>query len=98
MGISSFLRRLASVQFPNLWNGQVKTDSLLASPEVSSYYVPLKLRGLAIMSYRKDELSPKALDRDFPFQVALPADLVAGKNYDLILIACAAGLAVCQTP
>ena len=42
------------------------------------------------MGRRKGELSDATLDREFPFQVALPADQVAGKNHDPIKIALAA--------
>jgi hypothetical protein len=36
------------------------------------------------MGRRKGEMSPAQLDRDYPFQVALPADRVAGKNHPII--------------
>ena len=42
------------------------------------------------MSRRKGEISSAAIDRDFPFQVALAADQVSGRNFELIQIACAA--------
>lgn len=39
---------------------------------------------------RKDEMSKSQTDRDYPFQVALAADQCSGKNYELIMCACAA--------
>lgn len=41
------------------------------------------------MTYRKGEMTSAQLNRDFPHQVALPADRCSGKNHDLILLACA---------
>jgi hypothetical protein len=35
------------------------------------------------MTRRRGELTRRTIDRDFPHQVALPADQVMGKNYDL---------------
>jgi hypothetical protein len=32
------------------------------------------------MSYRKGELTGRAVDRDYPHQVELPADLTTGRN------------------
>jgi hypothetical protein len=42
------------------------------------------------MPRRKGELSPAAIDRDYPFQVALPADRVSGKNHEVVMAACLA--------
>jgi hypothetical protein len=36
------------------------------------------------MVYRKGELSKGTIDRDWPHQVALRADLVAGRNFPII--------------
>jgi hypothetical protein len=40
------------------------------------------------MSYRKGEITPRIIDRDFPHQVELRADLTTGKNYDVALEFC----------
>ena len=42
------------------------------------------------MGRRKGEITSAAIDRDFPFQVALAADQVSGKSFELIQIACVA--------
>jgi hypothetical protein len=35
------------------------------------------------MTRRKGELSSRKIDRDWPYQVAIRADQVAGENYDI---------------
>jgi hypothetical protein len=47
------------------------------------------------VSRRKGELSPAAIDRDWPHQVALPADQVMGANYDVVYGFCRE-LSLCQ--
>jgi len=37
---------------------------------------------------RKGEMTKRALDRDYPHQVELRADLTTGKNYDIALAFC----------
>jgi hypothetical protein len=44
--------------------------------------------------YRKGELTNKAIDRDWPHQVALPVEFVTGRNYTIIHRFCR-GLSVC---
>src|ERR1700674_1156523 len=43
---------------------------------------------MEIMARRKGELSKGAVDRDYPHQVELRADLTTGKNYDIALAFC----------
>ncbi|MBO0755514.1 MAG: hypothetical protein J2P54_06610 [Bradyrhizobiaceae bacterium] len=35
------------------------------------------------MTRRKGEVSSRKIDRDWPYQVAVPADQVAGENYNI---------------
>jgi hypothetical protein len=46
------------------------------------------------MVYRKGELTARRIDRDWPHQVALPADAVSGRNTTIIQRFCR-GLSVC---
>lgn len=41
------------------------------------------------MTRRKGEITSAQIDREYPLQIALPAEQVAGRNHDLILTACA---------
>lgn len=40
------------------------------------------------MAQRKGEITKGAIDRDYPHQVELRADLTTGKNYDIALAFC----------
>lgn len=46
------------------------------------------------MVYRKGELSKAGIDRGWPHQVALPAEVIRGRNYTIIDRFCR-GLSVC---
>jgi hypothetical protein len=46
------------------------------------------------MVYRKGELSPATIDREWPHQVALPADQCSGRAYATLHQFCA-GLSLC---
>ena len=46
------------------------------------------------MVYRKGELSKGTMDREWPHQVALPADRCTGRNYVTIRLFCE-GLSLC---
>src|SRR5712671_1666006 len=46
------------------------------------------------MTRRKGEITPSTIDREWPHQVALPADQVAGKNYSITQNLCR-GLSLC---
>lgn len=52
------------------------------------------LEGVRLMVRRKGELSLRKIDREWPHQVALPADDVMGANYMVIREYCR-GLSVC---
>jgi len=46
------------------------------------------------MTYRKGELSKRAVDTGWPYQVALPADACTGAQYDVVHNFCR-GLSLC---
>ena len=46
------------------------------------------------MTRRKGELTSNRIDREWPHQVALPADQVRGENYDITYDFCR-GLSLC---
>src|SRR5262245_34045543 len=57
-------------------------------------YVAAQSRGGSAMVYRKGELSKSMIDRDWPHQVALPADRCKGSNYTTVHRFCE-GLSLC---
>jgi hypothetical protein len=38
------------------------------------------------MTRARDQLSRRMIDREYPYQVMLPAEVVGGKNLDLVIV------------